>query len=150
MHSGSTGVTTGPSVGYRSSCSAIHCNFHPSSKRTNYSGYFAEHHGSPFFFDAHVFNHLPFNFVELQKVYRQKEVQFLEALSNIRDGINVDAALQLMNTRVVPSANGTDDEITLTTTNARANTINQQRIESIREEAKVYEANVTGKFEESA
>lgn len=122
----------------------------PIVKENELQRYFAEHHGSPFFFDAHVFNHLPFNFVELRKVYRQKEVQFLEALSNIRDGVNVDAALQLMNTRVVPSANCTDDEITLTTTNARANTINQQRIESIREEAKVYEANVSGKFEESA
>lgn len=123
----------------------------PIVKENELQRYFAEHHGSPFFFDAHVFDRLPFHFVELQKVYRQNEVQFLESLSAIRNGVNVEAALELLNSRVVREmAGGTDDEITLTTTNARANQINQQKLENIREEAKIYQANITGKFEESS
>lgn len=114
--------------------------------------YFAENYGSPFFFDAHVFRNGAFRYVELQTVYRQREQLFLDALSDIRDGTNIPAALQVLNSRVVPTELGQIDsnEIVLTTTNARANQINQHCLEAIREESVIFRARVTGQFEESS
>ncbi len=46
---------------------------------------FTEHYPSPYFFDAHVFKELNLEFIELEKVYRQKDERFIELLNQIRN-----------------------------------------------------------------
>ena len=113
--------------------------------------YFADHYGTPYFFSARVFERCPIPLIELQKVYRQKDGRFLEALNRVREGTNIEEALELLNSRVHETVSVSGDaEITLTTTNARARAINQARLDAIQSEPKVYKAEVTGMFQASA
>ncbi|MRR18533.1 MAG: AAA family ATPase, partial [Deltaproteobacteria bacterium] len=46
---------------------------------------FKSHYPTPYFFSAKVFNALPVEYVELEKVYRQKDDEFVRLLNTIRN-----------------------------------------------------------------
>lgn len=58
---------------------------------------------SPFFFSAHVFRQMELVSIELTKVYRQQDQQFIAILDRIRTNTLRPADLSLLNTRVVPA-----------------------------------------------
>jgi len=112
---------------------------------------FRTEYQSPYFFDAKVFEEAQFDIVELKKVYRQKEGDFLRILNKVRKNKAGPWDLDLLNARVLadPKAfHNTDHEyITLTTTNKAANEINTLRLERLPSWAEVYEAKYDGEFE---
>lgn len=58
---------------------------------------------SPFFFSAHVFRQMELVSIELTKVYRQQDQQFIAILDRIRTNTLLPADLSLLNTRVIPA-----------------------------------------------
>ncbi|MBT4917750.1 AAA family ATPase [Candidatus Peregrinibacteria bacterium] len=93
--------------------------------------FFSNHYGSPYFFSAKCLEHFQMNFLELEKIYRQKDDGFIALLNKIRDN-SVDAEdIEALNTRHDPHF---DDEvmrdfvITLTTTNASADDKNMREL----------------------
>lgn len=107
---------------------------------------------SPYFFNARVFTQIELVQIELQKVYRQKESQFLSILDRVRLSTITPADIDLINKQVSTTFVPPTDQlyITLTTTKANADYINDSKLSEINQPAKNYQGNVTGEFPESA
>ena len=80
------------------------------------------HYQSPFFFEARVVQEAPPVYIELKKIYRQNEAQFIDILNRIRNNRALPADLQLLNQRYHPAFEPPPGEhyITLTTHNRKA------------------------------
>ncbi len=107
-------------------------------------------YNSAYFFNSKALTKVGFVSVELKKIYRQSDEQFIAILNQLREN-QLDAnSVDLINKRVirgfVPDAD--QEFITLTTHNDRANTINESRLESIDHVEKLYKASVSGEFPE--
>lgn len=91
---------------------------------------FRSHYASPYFFSARVMENLDMEFVELEKVYRQKDDEFVRLLNAIRNNSITDDDIALFNQRCNPSfeVSGDDFYIALTSTNDMADSINEQRL----------------------
>lgn len=112
---------------------------------------FARRYESPYFFSSKIIQEIQLDCLELTKIYRQSEAEFIGLLNKIRDKEYDEFDLNKLNERVVAAADsGEEDEIVLTTTNQRAGEINQDRLNALPASDVQYGANVTGKFDESA
>lgn len=103
---------------------------------------------TPYFFSSSAFKSAEFEFVEFEKVYRQKEADFLEILNRIRNGSADENILEELNRRLEPDFEPPPEEfyIYLTTTNARAEEINLARLEQLRGRAYKFEGMLEGKL----
>jgi len=112
---------------------------------------FKEFYKTPYFFDANVFKDCEFEFVELEKVYRQSDTAFLEILNSIRNNTVTDEALENLNKRVKPDFVPEEDEfyIYLTTTNKMAEKINHEKLSKLRSKEFKYYGFIDGEFNES-
>jgi ATP-dependent DNA helicase PIF1 len=91
---------------------------------------FREHYATPYFFSARIFEELDMEFVELEKIYRQKDDEFIRLLNVIRNRTVTDDDLAIFNQRFDPQfeAPPNDFYIYLTSTNEQANRINDERL----------------------
>ena len=91
---------------------------------------FRSHYASPYFFSANVFEELDVEFVELEKVYRQKDNEFIRLLNTIRNRSVTEDDLAIFNQRCNPSFEepAGSFHLSLTSTNDLADTINEKRL----------------------
>ncbi len=118
---------------------------------------FTEIYSSPYFFDSNIYQELnnhgehpkQFEIIELKKIYRQKEEDFVKLLGTIRNRTVTQEHLKVLNQRVLPHFLPSEDDfyVYLTTTNALADCVNQKRLNELQSESYFYEGIVTGKFE---
>lgn len=120
---------------------------------------FAEHYQSPYFFSAHVISppqqdllgesDFKMEFIELQKIYRQSDSNFIALLNAIRNNTAGAAEFAALNKRHDPQFVSPADElyITLTTTNRLADEINAKEVERLEGEERVYRGSIEGKFD---
>lgn len=112
--------------------------------------FYYEVYRSPYFFNAYSLRKNPPKLLELEKVYRQSDEQFIELLDKIRFGTINYEELKQLNQRVdAPSSEG-EWLITLTTTNATAQKINKEKLRSLSSKPVEYKGTIEGKFERSA
>ncbi|MGB9153165.1 MAG: AAA family ATPase [Alphaproteobacteria bacterium] len=109
---------------------------------------FSTHYKTPYFFSAHVMQGFKLETIELEKVYRQKDQKFVNLLNRIRNNSVEEADLKLLNSRhgtadVAPTG---DYFITLTTTNQRADEINETHLAALKGKAHHVQAEVKGDF----
>ncbi|WP_316820793.1 ATP-dependent RecD-like DNA helicase [Pedobacter gandavensis] len=103
---------------------------------------------SPYFFEATVVKQNPLLQVELKKVFRQTEPEFVDILNDIRNNQIGDARLEILNQRFDPDfkqAEGSN-HIIITSHNAEANTINNEKADELEGEDFVFEGQVEGTF----
>jgi hypothetical protein len=110
------------------------------------------YYSSPFFFDAQVIKQAPPVYLELKKIYRQKEGRFIEILNNIRNNRASWEDLERLHDHYQPEfvASKGDNYITLTSHNTKADAINQEELAKLRGRTQVFEASVTGEFNDKA
>jgi len=91
---------------------------------------FRSHYATPYFFSAKVMQHLDMEFVELEKVYRQKDEEFVRLLNAIRNNSITDDDITLFNKGCNPSFEVSGDAfyISLTSTNDMSDRINENRL----------------------
>ncbi len=91
---------------------------------------FRSHYPTPYFFSATVFDQLNIEYIELEKVYRQKDDEFIRLLNTIRNRTVSDDDLAAFNKRCRPDFDPPEDTfyISLTSTNALADAINEKRL----------------------
>ena len=115
---------------------------------------FIHRYETPYFFSAQVFKGPTFamELVELEKVYRQSEPEFIALLNAIRNRSCTDRDLERLNERHVPGFVPPDDAfyVTLTTTNDLATARNLEKLASLRGTALRYDSVVTGQFDRSS
>lgn len=107
---------------------------------------------SPYFFDAQVFKKIELVQIELQKVYRQKESHFLNILDRVRLNTASLSDVEQINNRVIPNFVPTSGQmfITLTTTKATADQINETKLNEIAQPPHTYVGTITGEFPETS
>lgn len=107
---------------------------------------------SLFFFDSVALQQLPYETVELNEVFRQKDADFLGMLNAIRENRADKTVLDKLNSRCIPGFNPGDDEgyIRLTTHNGIANDINRQKLDELPAQQHVFECHIEGKFPETS
>lgn len=113
---------------------------------------FMEFYETPYFFDSKAFKECDFEFVELEKVYRQSEdLYFLNILNSIRNNTINDEYLELLNKRVIPNfvPEKNDLYVYLTTTNKIAERINQEKLSEIKGKDYRYYGYLDGEFNDS-
>ena len=94
---------------------------------------FKSHYPTPYFFSAKVFQDLPVEYVELMKVYRQKDDEFVRLLNTIRNRTVTDADLALFNKRCLPDFDAPEGSfyLSLTSTNDLADALNEKRLSEL-------------------
>ncbi|MBI5023444.1 MAG: AAA family ATPase [Candidatus Omnitrophica bacterium] len=110
---------------------------------------FKDLYASPYFFDAMSFNQLDFQIIELKKIYRQKDEAFIRLLNNVRDKSISVTDLDILNRRLNPQFNPGDKDfyVYLTTTNALADQINQERAKELSGESFHLEGELSNGFD---
>ncbi len=86
---------------------------------------------SPYFFDSKVLQQHPTLYIELKKIYRQKEQGFIDILNRIRNGNVTPQDIATLNERFDPMPQKDAGYIILSTHNRIADTVNQQSLEQL-------------------
>ena len=108
-----------------------------------------EYYESPFFFSANVVKENPPLHVELKKIYRQKEDQFIHLLNQIRNNKMEKVDFELLNKRYkATDVDLNDHGITLTTHNYMADKINAQELGKLTTSMHFYNGEIKGDFAE--
>lgn len=109
---------------------------------------FSSYYKGPYFFSARVFGEAAIEYLELEKIYRQKEQDFIDILNAIRGNRVTPAQLARLNARVGADveSRGRGLVVRLLTTNADAAGINNERLRTLDGRSHVYRAEVSGEF----
>lgn len=106
-------------------------------------------YASPYFFSSKAFQSLrQFEMIELQKIYRQRDTNFIRLLNKMRDNQLDEEDLEEINSRFNAEKNLISSDqlrIQLCTTNRMAQIYNHRRLESLASASKVYPAVISGK-----
>lgn len=110
--------------------------------------YFLDEYGGPYFFNAKAFREEPIEKIELKKIYRQDEREFIDLLNTLRSGDVDPSSLLKMNDHVDPYFNISDHPgyITLCSTNGTADRINAQKLTELHAKTYNYTAELKGTF----
>ncbi|ASK30529.1 AAA family ATPase [Chryseobacterium sp. T16E-39] len=109
-----------------------------------------QYYQSPFFFDSLAIKEIPLITIELTKVYRQSDEEFLEILNAIRDGDVAHIDFDHLNERYDPDfQTGQDSYVYLCSHNKMADEINQEKLAEIKVDPSTYEAKLFGEFKEN-
>lgn len=109
-------------------------------------------YATPYFFSSKALEQTSFTTIELKKVYRQENEEFIRVLNNVRDN-NIDQqTIDTLNSRYIPDFSPRDDEgyITLTTHNAQAARINQEHLNKLTTREETFRAVIDGEFPETS
>ena len=116
---------------------------------------------SAYFFNAKVWQVMPIVSIELRKVYRQTDDNFIAILDRIRNNTATQADLQSLNSRVETTAQGVstntqqitpDTKLTITLA-ARRDTvdfINEQQLDALDGDPSMFKGVIQGNFPESS
>jgi molybdopterin-guanine dinucleotide biosynthesis protein len=109
-----------------------------------------QYYKGKFFFHSHVIQNNPPLYIELSKIFRQSDETFIELLNNLRNNKITTENINFLNQYVQPNFDlkANKGYITLTTHNAKADTINLKSITDLNGIATEYHAKITGDFPE--
>lgn len=110
--------------------------------------YISQVYPSPFFFHSKALKRLDYITIELQKVHRQRDKEFIEILNAVRENRVTGDILRRLNARV-GVAQGSDDVVRLTTHNAQADHINNAELAALPGDPEIFSATVEGDFPEN-
>ncbi len=102
-----------------------------------------------FFFQSKVISENPPIYIELEKIYRQSDPYFISLLNNLRDNKLTSDNIQFLQQFVKPNFKPEQDYITLTTHNAKADSINNKEMNKLTSKEFVYQADIVGDFPEN-
>ncbi len=103
-----------------------------------------------FFFHSLAVKNNPLLYIELDKIYRQTEQDFISVLNNLRNNRTTPEDVRLLNKFVQPDFDVKSKQgyITLTTHNAKADMMNREALNELKSEAFKYYPEVVGDFPE--
>ena len=110
----------------------------------------SKYYKSMHFFEAHALKHEPAAYIELTKIFRQEDQQFIDLLNNLRNNAATQSDIETLNWYVKTEAeiDKIKGAITLTTHNRKADTINQNQLNKLSTKAFTYKAKVSREFPE--
>jgi nucleoside-triphosphatase THEP1 len=110
-----------------------------------------EYYDSPFFFSAKVIAEAKPLYIELKKIYRQSEQQFIDILNRIRNNQVYKEDFESLNAHYNPGFSPADDTyITITTHNKTADAINAAELQKLSGPVHTFKATIKDDFSEKA
>ena len=108
-----------------------------------------------FFFNARAFKETAMVSIELQKVYRQKDGEFLGLLDRLRSGVAAESDLNMLNSRCVSDAEAENADpkrmvMTIATRRDMVDAINEERLGKIKSKAITFVGRITDDFPENS
>jgi hypothetical protein len=115
---------------------------------------FSHRYSSPYFFSAQIFRESTFDmeFIELEKVYRQTEPDFIALLNSIRNRSCTDEDIEKLNGNYLKDFVPPDDGfcITLTSTNDLATDRNLEKLDALPGKVLEFAGSLSGEFDYSS
>lgn len=115
---------------------------------------FSLHYDSPFFFAAQVFKNPVFKmeYLELSRVYRQQDTEFIGLLNAVRNNSATEADIAALNQRLQPDFEPPDGQfyINLVAINKLADAINERELAKLPGRSWHNQAEVSGRFEQKS
>ncbi len=114
--------------------------------------FFDIYYKSPYFFDSLVMKEIDMEFIELEKIYRQKDEDFIAILNAIRNNSITEKELDILNQRYDPEfiPDPRDFYIWLTSINSAAEKINREHLSRISSPLITYHGSLSGDFSEDS
>ncbi len=108
----------------------------------------SQYYNGFYFFHAKVLAQKPPLYVELEKIYRQDDEEFIKVLNNLRNNFVDQNDVDILNKYVRPDFEPSKHEgyITLTTHNKKAEELNKKSLEALDGRSFKYDAEVSGDF----
>ena len=103
---------------------------------------------SEFFFSSKVIQRNKPLYIELKKIYRQNEKDFIDLLNRVRVNQLIPDDFETLNRRLNPNFRPVDNDhyIILATTNNRVAEVNDTKLDELKTPIKTYEADIEGEF----
>jgi hypothetical protein len=110
------------------------------------------HYDTPYFFGSQTLQKTGAITIELRHIYRQSDPTFIDILNAVRDNKIDSAVLEKLNSRYLPDFEAEEEEgyITLSSHNASARKINQEKLAALSGKSHVFKARIEGDFPEHA
>lgn len=110
--------------------------------------FFCRRYESPYFFDADSYKDIDVTYIQLNRVFRQKEKEFVHILNRIRNGSIKKSDLDLLNQRYAPDCpiETLNSHIYLATTNKRAEELNSEMLSKLPGEPFRLHGSIIGNF----
>lgn len=111
-----------------------------------------EHYRSPYFFHSRALAQAGYISLELEKVYRQDDREFIGLLNNIRNGHELLRTIEILNERYKPDfvPDKVNPWVRLSTHNASAHQINEAEMAALHTQPHIYSATVEKNFPENS
>jgi hypothetical protein len=107
----------------------------------------SQYYKTPFFFSSNVLEKNEYSYIELKKIYRQKEQEFIDLLNRVRVGEVNEKDLDDLNAKYNPTFTGKGkDYVILATTNRIVNETNITKLNQLETKLFSFEASVKGIF----
>lgn len=112
----------------------------------------AEYYNGPYFFDSKVLSEEPPIYIEFNKIYRQRDEQFINILNQVRNNELNEEGVRILDSRFLPTfrRKKQDGYIILTTHNSKAAEINGNELTRLDTRLFSYEAEVLDEFSDRA
>ncbi len=113
----------------------------------------SRYYRTPHFFEAKALQQDGFVFVELDRIFRQRDDRFISLLNNLRNNVVTANDITELNRHYTdnpPTSSSGEDIITITTHNYKADDINRRALVQLKDPSHFFEAEVKGDFPESA
>jgi hypothetical protein len=122
----------------------------PPIVKDNEWSYLKQFYKSMYFFDAQVFAEQKPIVIELGKIYRQSDLQFVSILNNLRNNVFEPEDIRVLNSHYQPNFKKSekDSYIFLTTHNRKADAINSDELRKLKSETFTYKAEISDEFPE--
>lgn len=103
-----------------------------------------------FFFHSHVVQQYPPLYIELDKIFRQTDDQFISVLNNLRNNTITTSDIQVLNQFVKPDFDIKANKgfITLTTHNSKADAINSESLDELSGKQYIFKPEIVDDFPE--
>jgi len=110
----------------------------------------SSYYESPYFFSSKLIQQQQPAFIELNKIYRQKDIQFIDVLNQVRNNELNHSGYEILLQQYNPDFQNTKDDgyITLTTHNFKADAINTEELLKLKGPLFTYKAEIAEDFSE--
>jgi hypothetical protein len=111
----------------------------------------SRYYKSPWFYEAKALQHDPLVYIELDKIFRQQDTEFIAILNNLRNNTVTANDIDTLNSyyKTADEINSLSEVITLTTHNYKADELNQRELNRLETTSHLFEAHIEGEFPES-
>ncbi|HOX82844.1 MAG TPA: AAA family ATPase [Chryseolinea sp.] len=106
---------------------------------------------SPWFFESKALQQDGFTYIELDKIFRQRDDFFIDLLNNLRNNKPTRQDIEELNKHYKPSheIQNLQEVITLTTHNRKADELNQKALGELKGKSYTFDASLEGEFPEN-